>query len=78
MARFGADRLAEFDEVLLMNSTFFGPVGASTPSSPTWTRADVDFWGITEHGSADAAPFERTGHARRAHPVPLDRVAARC
>lgn len=38
-----------YDEIVLMNDTFFGPV---TPMKETWELFDsdnVDFWGITRH-----------------------------
>lgn len=46
---FGWDRLREYDELVLMNYTFFGPV---YPFSEVFERMDaleVDFWGLTEH-----------------------------
>lgn len=58
MAAFGADRLTEYDELILMNYTFFGPV---FPFSETFeqmdARDDLDFWGITAHKSVDPNPF---------------------
>lgn len=58
MEAFGADRLAEFDELILMNYTFFAPI---YPFSETFeamdAREDLDFWGITAHGHLDANPF---------------------
>jgi len=59
MERFGHDRLADFDEVLLTNSTYFGPLdsfdGLFTEMD---ARTDLDFWGITEHGPAEEHPFQ--------------------
>jgi rhamnosyltransferase len=45
----GPQRLAEFDELVLTNYTFFGPV---YPFEETFERMDaqeLDFWGLTEH-----------------------------
>lgn len=53
--RIGWDALAEFDEVILMNYTFFGPIH---PFADTFARADaaaVDFWGLTEHAAIPEA-----------------------
>jgi lipopolysaccharide biosynthesis protein len=57
METFGMDRLEEFDELILMNYTFFGPV---FPFSETFERMDaqeLDFWGLTAHKSVDPNPF---------------------
>lgn len=55
---FGADRLQDFDELVLMNYTFFGPIGSFGPMfEQVESRPDVDFWGITEHGSVKPHPF---------------------
>jgi lipopolysaccharide biosynthesis protein len=59
LERFGHDRLAEFDELVLMNYTFFGPIGSFDPLFETMDARDVDFWGITEHG--EVIPHPRTG-----------------
>ncbi len=58
MQVFGADRLAAYDELLLLNSTFFGPLGTFDELFADMDgRADVDFWGITEHGETDRHAF---------------------
>ena len=58
METFGADRLAEYDELVLMNYTFFGPI---FPFSETFERMDarddIEFWGLTAHKSVDPNPF---------------------
>jgi rhamnosyltransferase len=65
MERFGDERLAEFDEVLLLNSTFFGPVGSyDAVFAEMDAREDIDFWGITDH-----RPLRR-------HPIKKDRPLA--
>lgn len=57
MERFGRDRLAGYDELILANYTFFGPV---FPWSETFdrmdSRPDLDFWGLTSHR------YLETGH----------------
>jgi lipopolysaccharide biosynthesis protein len=50
LEQFGADRLREYDELILMNYTFFGPVGSFDPVFATMDAdAEIDFWGVTEH-----------------------------
>ena len=76
---FGMDRLAEYDELILMNYTFFAPI---FPFAETFdamdARDDLDFWGITAHKAIDPNPWPDTRrHSAAAHPVPLDRRAAR-
>lgn len=54
---FGRERLAEYDEIILMNYTVFGPV---FPFEELFARAealDVDFWGVTAHGALDPNPY---------------------
>ncbi|MGP6171519.1 rhamnan synthesis F family protein [Microbacterium sp. A204] len=61
LERFGYDRLAAYDELILLNYTFFGPM---FPFSEMFDRADgwdVDFWGITEHGEVRPHPFAAKG-----------------
>ena len=58
MGVFGWDRLAEYDELILMNYTFFAPI---FPFSETFdkmdARDDIDFWGVTAHKAIDPNPF---------------------
>lgn len=61
LERFGFERLAEYDELILLNYTFFGPM---YPFSEMFDRAeswDVDFWGITEHQEVRPHPFAAKG-----------------
>lgn len=61
LEKFGFDRLAEYDELILLNYTFFGPM---YPFSEMFDRADsweVDFWGITEHAEVRPHPFAAKG-----------------
>ena len=54
LERFGFEQLAAYDELILLNYTFFGPTypfSEMFEKTETW---DVDFWGITEH--AEIAP----------------------
>ena len=58
METFGRDRIAQYDEIILMNYTFFGPI---YPFEETFelmgARKDVDFWGVTAHKEVDPNPF---------------------
>ncbi|MBD3942017.1 hypothetical protein IF188_09950 [Microbacterium sp. NEAU-LLC] len=65
MARFGADRLAEFDELILMNYTWFGPVGSFAPVFDRMNEQPVDFWGMTDYGAETPNPYTRTGVLHR-------------
>ncbi|MFB7843329.1 rhamnan synthesis F family protein [Microbacterium sp. NPDC056052] len=56
LTRFGFDRLAEYDELILLNYTFFGPVYPFSEMFEKTDAWDVDFWGITEH--AEVAPHD--------------------
>lgn len=58
LERFGEDQLAEYDELILMNYTWFGPVRPFEPVFDKMAELDVDFWGITEHGGAENNPFD--------------------
>lgn len=61
MERFGFDRLAEYDELILLNYTFYGPVfpfAEMFEKTDTW---DVDIWGITEHGEVVPPHFATGG-----------------
>ena len=60
LEQFGAERLAEYDELILMNYTWFGPV---RPFEPVFERMDaraVDFWGMTDHGEEIPEPVHPT------------------
>lgn len=61
LGRFGFDRLADYDELILLNYTFFGPV---FPFAEMFEKADswdVDFWGITEHAEVNPHYFATGG-----------------
>lgn len=61
LAEFGEERLAEYDELILMNYTWFGPVN---PFEPVFARMDsleLDFWGMTEHAKLRPNPFTGKG-----------------
>lgn len=52
------DRIESFDELLLVNDTWFGPV---RPFEPVFERMDqrpLHFWGMTDHLRVDPHPFD--------------------
>ncbi|MET4160145.1 rhamnan synthesis F family protein [Agromyces sp. PvR057] len=61
LAEFGAERLAEFDELILMNYTWFGPVGSFGPVFERMDAEQVDFWGMTDHAGITPNPYTETG-----------------
>lgn len=58
LERFGEEHLAEYDELILMNYTWYGPVRPFEPVFERMEALEVDFWGITEHGGAPRNPFD--------------------
>lgn len=46
---YGYDKLKEYDEVLLSNYTFFGPIYPLNELFDEMTKTDCDFWGIHRH-----------------------------
>jgi rhamnosyltransferase len=61
LRRFGPDRLAEYDEVILTNYTWFGPVRPFEPLFARMNTLAADFWGITDHGEVTPNPFTGEG-----------------
>ena len=57
MQHYGWDKLAEYDEVILMNYTIMGPVYPFDEMFSVMEKKQVDFWGITkgyeEHNELD-------------------------
>jgi len=54
-------RIDQFDELVLTNDTWFGPV---RPYGPIFTRMDgspADFWGMTDHAREEPNPFTGEG-----------------
>lgn len=49
----GPEYLEKFDEVILLNSTFFGPLYPFSEMFETMDKKNIDFWGITMHPKVD-------------------------
>lgn len=54
--RTGAD-IARFDEVILANDTWFGPVGDFAPVFARMDARPLHFWGMTDHVRVEPNPF---------------------
>lgn len=52
---YGFNKLLDFDEVILFNDSFFGPIYPFKEVFDKMDKEDVDFWGITNHGEAPNA-----------------------
>lgn len=54
---YGWEKLADFDEVILLNSTIMGPVYPFEEMFSEMDSRDVDFWGLTWYHRYDGDPF---------------------
>ncbi len=57
LEHYGWDKLAEFDEVILMNSTIMGPLYPFSEMFEEMNKRDLDFWGITVYHKQMVNPF---------------------
>lgn len=58
MEVFGRERLNDYEEIILMNYTFFGPIGSfDSLFEKMDSNAEIDFWGVTNHGEVLPHPF---------------------
>jgi len=65
LSHFGRDRLAEYDEIVLMNYTWFGPVRPFAPLFERMEATGADFWGVTDYGEETPNPFTKKGILHR-------------
>lgn len=68
--RLGWESLQDFEEVIFINHTFFGPL---YPYAEVFSRSEkweVDFWGLTDHGPFSPNPFIANPLRRRASTLP--------
>ncbi|MDF2560603.1 MAG: hypothetical protein K0R99_2049 [Microbacterium sp.] len=49
--------VSDYDEIILTNDTWFGPVRPFAPVLERMAAAPVDFWGMTDHPALDPNPF---------------------
>lgn len=57
----GFDRLEDYDELILMNYTMYGPLIPFTELFETMSARNLDFWGITSHAGVEGNPFPQNG-----------------
>ncbi|WP_430592366.1 rhamnan synthesis F family protein [Humidisolicoccus flavus] len=65
MEQFGLEALRSFDEVVLMNYTFYGPLESYDELFTQAEARDVDFWGVTDHAEIRPNPYTHTGVMHR-------------
>lgn len=53
----GWDEVDKYDELVLLNDTFFGPFYPFKEVFQKMEKRDVDFWGLTAHGAIKNDPF---------------------
>lgn len=51
------DALADYDEVILANDTWFGPIGDFAPIFERMDERPLHFWGMTDHMRVEPNPF---------------------
>ena len=56
------DRLSEFDELLLVNDTWFGPIRPFAPLFERMNAHPLHFWGMTDHLRVEPHPFTQEGY----------------
>ena len=56
------DGIAAFDELLLVNDTWFGPVRPFASLFERMDRSPLHFWGMTDHVRVEPHPFTNTGY----------------
>lgn len=57
----GFDKLSNFDEVLLFNHTFYGPIFPISEMFDAMEKKTLDFWGISIHSKMKPNPFTHEG-----------------
>jgi len=61
MERIGYGELGNYDELVLMNSTVYGPLTPFSEMFEAMSAWDLDFWGITSHAAVTGNPFPQNG-----------------
>lgn len=54
--------ISAFDEVVLANDTWFGPVRPFDPVFERMDRQELHFWGMTDHPRVEPNPFTHQGY----------------
>ncbi|KEP72768.1 hypothetical protein HR12_40440 [Microbacterium sp. SUBG005] len=68
------DRLEEFDELLLVNDTWFGPIRPFAPLFERMNGHPLHFWGMTDHLRVEPTPSPR----RDTCPTTCSRTGSPC
>ncbi|WP_431802294.1 rhamnan synthesis F family protein [Microbacterium sp. bgisy203] len=55
-------KIAEYDEVILANDTWYGPVRSFGPVFDQMDGQPLHFWGMTDHPRVEPNPFTGTGY----------------
>lgn len=58
LEHYGWDKLAEYDEVVLMNYTIMGPLYPFAEMFEEMNKRDLDFWGITKFHKVMSNPYD--------------------
>jgi len=56
LEKFGKNRLAEFDEIILCNNSCYGPVVSFAPIFKKMDAEEADFWGLLFHAEPPSFP----------------------
>lgn len=56
------ERLAQFDEVILANDTWYGPISSFAEVFSRMNAESVHFWGLTDHARIEPHPFTQSGY----------------
>jgi len=59
LEKLGFDRLRQYDEIILYNHTFFGPIFPFDEMFEEMGKSDCDFWGISDHREVRPEPAEK-------------------
>ena len=54
---YGFEKLQRYDEIVMLNYTFFGPLYPFEEMFDEMSKRDIDFWGITGHFSVNPDPY---------------------
>lgn len=58
----GWKQLENYDEIVLFNYTFFGPIYPFSEMFEEMSKKELDFWGITKHHKVDPDPFHQISY----------------
>lgn len=56
------DDAIQYDELILANDTWFGPIGSFAPVFAEMDSTPLHFWGMTDHVRVEPHPFTQSGY----------------